>query len=128
MRNHFEDGPDDYDVEVDRSRGFSVRSGRIILLGDGTEILTNHDDEEMFDHVEEDRDITNQTQHESPDATRSEREGTPGPQSQGNGAAAAATTTAPEVSSEGITESPASANATETSEDPSSVPEKSSST
>lgn len=127
MRNHFEDGPDDYDVDEDRSRGYGVRAGRIILLGDGTEILTNHDDDdddEMFDHADDDQDIVHQTQHGSPDATRSEREGTPGPQSQqGNGAGAAAVS---ETSPERITESPAPANAVETSTDPSSAPQKSS--
>lgn len=34
--------------------------GRIILLGDGTEVLTDSDDTEMFDHSEEDKDLASQ--------------------------------------------------------------------
>jgi len=63
-------------MEVDRTRGYSVRSGRIILLGDGTEVIPDQN-EELFDQTEEDQDLTNQVQHET--ATR-DREATPGPQ------------------------------------------------
>lgn len=63
---------------MERSRGFSVRSGRIILLGDGTEVITDQNDEELFDQTEEDEDLTNQVQHES--GTRNDRQATPGPQ------------------------------------------------
>lgn len=65
---------------MERSRGFSVRSGRIILLGDGTEVITDQNDEELFDQTEEDEDedLTNQVQHES--STRNDRQATPGPQ------------------------------------------------
>ncbi|KAF9887475.1 Protein phosphatase 2C 2 [Aspergillus nanangensis] len=80
IRNQFEENPDDYDMDNDRARGFSVRSGRIILLGDGTELVPEHHDEELFDQTEEDRDLTSQVQRNSPDSTRKEREGTPGPQ------------------------------------------------
>lgn len=69
-----------------RSRGFGGRSGRIILLGDGTEILTDSDDTEMFDHDEEDKDLEsqvskgrNQAQGDK-DGVRGEREETPGPE------------------------------------------------
>jgi protein phosphatase 2C family protein 2/3 len=41
--------------------------GRIILLGDGSEVLTDSDDTEMFDHSEEDKDLESQV-HKS-DAT-----------------------------------------------------------
>ncbi|THC89778.1 hypothetical protein EYZ11_010772 [Aspergillus tanneri] len=81
IRNQFEENPDDYEVDNDRARGFSVRSGRIILLGDGTELIPEQNDEELFDQTEEDRDLPRQAQHESPDSARKEREGTPGPQS-----------------------------------------------
>ncbi|RHZ66242.1 PP2C family serine/threonine-protein phosphatase [Aspergillus thermomutatus] len=82
IRNQFEETPDNYDLENDRSRGFSVRSGRIILLGDGTELIPEQNDEELFDQKEENRDVTNHLQHESPDSSaRGDREGTPGPQS-----------------------------------------------
>jgi len=40
--------------------GGNQRGGRIILLGDGTEVLTDSDDTEMFDHSEEDRDLASQ--------------------------------------------------------------------
>jgi protein phosphatase 2C family protein 2/3 len=36
--------------------------GRIILLGDGSEVLTDSDDTEMFDHSEEDKDLESQVQ------------------------------------------------------------------
>lgn len=42
-------------------KGFgSNQRGRIILLGDGTEVLTDSDDTEMFDHSEEDQDLASQ--------------------------------------------------------------------
>ena len=63
---------------MERSRGFNVRPGRIILLGDGTEVVTDQNDEELFDQTEEDQDLTNQLQHEP--AARNERQATPGPQ------------------------------------------------
>lgn len=83
MRQNFEDSGDDYDLDLDqRNRGVGGRSGRIILLGDGTEVLTDSDETEMFDHEEEDKDLASQVtkgqtkvEHES----RSGREETPGP-------------------------------------------------
>lgn len=63
---------------MERSRGFSVRSGRIILLGDGTEVIPDQNEEELFDQTEEDQDLANQVQHES--GARNERQATPGPQ------------------------------------------------
>ncbi|KAJ6016741.1 Protein phosphatase 2C [Penicillium sp. IBT 35674x] len=79
IRNQFEDQPDDYDLEMERSRAFSVRSagGRIILLGDGTEVIPDQNDEELFDQTE-DHDLVNQV-HPT-DSTRNDREATPGPQ------------------------------------------------
>lgn len=62
------------------------RSGRIILLGDGREILTDSDDTEMFDHDEEDKDLDSQVMknhaQSDDDHGRNEREETPGPQPQ----------------------------------------------
>lgn len=84
IRNQFEEAPDDYDLEMERSRGFSVRSGRIILLGDGTEIIPDQNEEELFDQTEEDQDLANQVQQEPADATRNQREDTPGPQVTGS--------------------------------------------
>ncbi|KAH1345370.1 hypothetical protein KXV68_006480 [Aspergillus fumigatus] len=107
IRNQFEETPDNYDSENDRSRGFSVRSGRIILLGDGTELIPEQNDEELFDQREENRDVTNHLQHESPDSSaRGDREGTPGPQSKNE-----TTSKAEETSTAAnLSESPSSAN------------------
>ncbi|KAF4268547.1 hypothetical protein CNMCM8689_007501 [Aspergillus fumigatus] len=107
IRNQFEETPDNYDLENDRSRGFSVRSGRIILLGDGTELIPEQNDEELFDQREENRDVTNHLQHESPDSSaRGDREGTPGPQSKNE-----TTSKAEETSTAAnLSESPSSAN------------------
>lgn len=89
VRHHFEDSGDDYELYSDpRARGIGGRSGRIILLGDGTEVLTDSDDTEMFDHDEEDKDLESQANHgrsvlrEDREGVRSEREETPGPQPQ----------------------------------------------
>ena len=61
MRHQFEDGGDDYERDLDqRTRGIGGRSGRIILLGDGTEVLTDSDETEMFDHDAEDKDLQSQ--------------------------------------------------------------------
>ena len=86
MRHQFDhDSPDDYELDMDQRRGGGFgRSGRIILLGDGTEVLTDSDDADMFDHHDEDKDTENQIKKGTPDTSdmdsaRSEREGTPGP-------------------------------------------------
>ena len=66
-------------MDVDsRTRDLGGRSGRIILLGDGTEVLTDSADSDMFDHDEEDKDLESQI-HKGQVHARSEREGTPGP-------------------------------------------------
>ncbi|KAJ5936934.1 Protein phosphatase 2C [Penicillium verhagenii] len=79
IRNQFEDQPDDYDLEMERSRAFSVRSagGRIILLGDGTEVIPDQNEEELFDQTE-DHDLANQVRPGN--STWNDREATPGPQ------------------------------------------------
>jgi len=60
-QRQYDDSGDDFDHGLDhRSRGSGGRSGRIILLGDGTEVLTESDDQEMFDHDEEDKDLESQ--------------------------------------------------------------------
>ena len=77
-----EDSGDDYDMDMDhRTRPLGGRSGRIILLGDGTEVLTDSADTEMFDHDEEDKDLGSQVDKSEGGVgeSRSEREGTPGP-------------------------------------------------
>jgi protein phosphatase 2C family protein 2/3 len=83
VRHQFDESSDDYDLDLDhRTRNFGGRSGRIILLGDGTEVLTDSDDTEMFDRVEEDKDLESQVRKgpaSEDDMARGEREGTPGP-------------------------------------------------
>lgn len=85
-RRHFEDSGDDYDLDQDqRTPGMGGRSGRIILLGDGTEVLTDSDETEMFDHEEEDKDLDSQVakgQSTTKDEDRGAREETPGPEAQ----------------------------------------------
>lgn len=81
IRNQFEDNPDDYDLEMERSRAFSTRSGRIILLGDGTEVIPDQNEEELFDQTE-DHPV------QPTDSTRNSREDTPGPQGKQEGTSA----------------------------------------
>ena len=103
VRHNFEDSGDDYDLDLDqRTRGMGGRSGRIILLGDGTEVLTGNDDMEMFDHEEEDKDLDSQVpkgQDNTTDDNRGAREETPGPE-------APITTTKPEQSPESTKRNP----------------------
>ena len=84
VRHNFEDSGDEYDLDLDqRTRGVGSRSGRIILLGDGTESLIESDDTEMFDHEEEDKDLESQVtkgQGTTNDEDRGVREETPGPE------------------------------------------------
>jgi hypothetical protein len=74
-----QDSPDEYELDLDqRARGGFGRSGRIILLGDGTEVLTDLDDTDVFDHSEEEKDAEDQIKKGTPDTTdvesaRSER-------------------------------------------------------
>lgn len=104
-RHHsFDDSPDDYDMDMDQRTRMLGRggSGRVILLGDGTEIMTGpheHDDDgdvDMEDRGEaeelEDKDLEEQVKKGQADAKqeagketngpveeRSTREETPGP-------------------------------------------------
>ncbi len=70
-----------------RTSGIGGRSGRIILLGDGTEVLTDSDETEMFDHGEEDKDFESHISMggiQTNDEARATREETPGPELQGS--------------------------------------------
>jgi|TARA_R110002003_G_scaffold52_6_gene4377 protein phosphatase 2C family protein 2/3 len=67
-----------------RFRPNSGLGGRIILLGDGTEISTDAPDSDMFDHEDEDKDLDSQVDKYTKDASNGstrDRQGTPGPQS-----------------------------------------------
>ncbi|KAL8645010.1 MAG: hypothetical protein Q9210_006953 [Variospora velana] len=87
-RSRSEESGDDYDLDLDKhDSGFGGRSGRIILLGNGTEVVTDSDEQEPFDHEDDDRDLENQvSKHDSSashDTTnRNQREDTPGPSTQ----------------------------------------------
>ncbi|MCJ1475316.1 Protein phosphatase 2C 2 [Lambiella insularis] len=89
VRRPYDDTDDDFDHgSGQRTQGVGGRSGRIILLGDGTEVLTDSDEQEMFDHDEEDKDLEShvgkgQPQlHEGKAASRGNREATPEPESE----------------------------------------------
>ena len=61
VHHNFDDSDSGYDVDMDQKKPFGANQrGRIILLGDGTEVLTDSDDTEMFDHSEEDKDLASQ--------------------------------------------------------------------
>ncbi|KAI4095479.1 MAG: hypothetical protein Q9206_006530 [Seirophora lacunosa] len=87
-RNGPDESGDDYDLDLDKQGGgFAGRSGRIILLGNGTEVVTDSDEQEAFDHEDDDLDLENQvSKHDASASTdiadRNQREDTPGPPSQ----------------------------------------------
>jgi protein phosphatase 2C family protein 2/3 len=58
------DSPDEYDMDMEgRSRMVSGHGGRVILLGDGTEIMTDsgENDTDMFDQSDdEEKDLASQ--------------------------------------------------------------------
>jgi protein phosphatase PTC2/3 len=56
VHHSFEDSDSGYD-NMDMEQQAKPNRGRIILLGDGSEILTDSDDTEMFDHSAEDKDL-----------------------------------------------------------------------
>ncbi|KAK4463466.1 phosphatase 2C-domain-containing protein [Cladorrhinum samala] len=67
VHHNFDDSDREYDAEESkggagggRSFGIGGYKGRIIFLGDGTEVLTDSDDTEMFDNSEEDKDLASQ--------------------------------------------------------------------
>ncbi|KAF1928520.1 PP2C-domain-containing protein [Didymella exigua CBS 183.55] len=76
--NHhrIDDSPDEHDMDDHQFRP-SGTGGRIILLGDGTEIETGGADNEMFDNDDEEKDLDSQVSKSS--KTDTNREGTPGP-------------------------------------------------
>jgi protein phosphatase 2C family protein 2/3 len=66
-----------------RFRPNNGNGGRIILLGDGTEVSTEGGDGEMFDNEDEDKDLDSQVNkynQAANETSRNDREGTPGPQ------------------------------------------------
>src|SRR4051812_4469797 len=95
VHHRIDDSPDDIDMDLDhRFRPNSGLGGRIILLGDGTEISTEAADSEMFDHDDEDKDLDSQVSKFPSEGSaagsngkaeiRNAREETPGPTPQVN--------------------------------------------
>ncbi|KAF2740622.1 protein phosphatase-like protein 2c [Polyplosphaeria fusca] len=88
VHHRIDDSPDDIDMDLDqRFRPNSGLGGRIILLGDGTEITTEAPDSDMFDHDDEDKDLDAQVDkfqseqaNDSAEKARAAREETPGPE------------------------------------------------
>ena len=88
IHHRYDDSPEDFDMEMmaqdHRARSFGNLSGRIILLGDGTEIDPNGPDADMFDHEDEDGDLEHQVNRveevDDDGEERRQREGTPGPE------------------------------------------------
>lgn len=65
VHHNFDDNGSGYANDDDsdskgKSFGIGGYKGRIIFLGDGTEVLTDSDDTEMFDNAEEDKDLASQ--------------------------------------------------------------------
>ncbi|KAI0144169.1 PP2C-domain-containing protein [Hypoxylon sp. NC0597] len=68
VHHNFDDSDSGYDVDMEnKSKTFGIGGykGRIIFLGDGTEVLTDSDDTEMFDNSEEDKDLASQVSKNS---------------------------------------------------------------
>ncbi|KAI0152765.1 phosphatase 2C-like domain-containing protein [Xylariaceae sp. FL1272] len=69
VHHNYDDSDSGYDVDSTenktRSFGIGGYKGRIIFLGDGTEVLTDSDDTEMFDNSEEDKDLASQVSKNS---------------------------------------------------------------
>jgi len=61
VHHRIDDSPDDIDMDLDsRFRPSNGPGGRIILLGDGTEVSTSEHDGELFDQEDEDNDLDSQ--------------------------------------------------------------------
>ncbi|KAI0134733.1 protein phosphatase 2C [Xylariales sp. AK1849] len=68
VHHNFDDSDSGYDMDMEnKSKPFGIGGykGRIIFLGDGTEVLTDSDDTEMFDNAEEDKDLASQVSKQS---------------------------------------------------------------
>ncbi|RDI82335.1 hypothetical protein Vi05172_g7620 [Venturia inaequalis] len=87
--HRYDDSPEDLDMDMmdHKARSFG-HPGRIILLGDGTELTSSEADSDMFDHDDEDNDLAEQIRKGAHDddadeldasELRRQREGTPAP-------------------------------------------------
>jgi protein phosphatase PTC2/3 len=94
VHHNFDDSDREYDAEDKQGKPFGIGGykGRIIFLGDGTEVLTDSDDTEMFDNAEEDKDLASQVAKNDTAATSSEDKKDDAKKDEGEGKAAAAET------------------------------------
>ncbi|CRK26805.1 hypothetical protein BN1708_000614 [Verticillium longisporum] len=80
VHHNFDDSEGEYEVDQEqkggKNFGISGYKGRIIFLGDGTEVLTDSDDTEMFDNAEEDKDLESQVSKGSSAASSKDGEAT----------------------------------------------------
>ena len=77
MHHNFDDSDSGYDMDMDARA--KANRGRIILLGDVSEVLTDSDDTEMFDHSEEDKDLDSQVhKNETAQGEVEKKESAPG--------------------------------------------------
>lgn len=63
VHHNYEDSDSGYELDGENKGkpfGTGGYRGRIIFLGDGTEVLTDSDDTEMFDNADEDKDLESQ--------------------------------------------------------------------
>lgn len=77
VHHNFDDNSSGYDNDNDsKSKNFGVGGykGRVIFLGDGTEVLTDGDDAEMFDISEEDKDLASQVSKASSSGTSNDND------------------------------------------------------
>lgn len=80
VHHNYEDSDSGYEVDGDnkgKSFGVGGYKGRIIFLGDGTEVLTDSDDTEMFDNADEDKDLESQVSKTSTTSTSESSKDTP---------------------------------------------------
>ncbi|KAF1849771.1 protein phosphatase-like protein 2c [Cucurbitaria berberidis CBS 394.84] len=90
VHHRIDDSPDDIDMDLDhRFRPNSGLGGRVILLGDGTEISSDAHEADMFDNADEDKDLESQVNKynkeaqvtESPSSVQTEKSDAPEPAS-----------------------------------------------
>ena len=95
VHHNYEDSDSGYEMDAEnKGKGFGVGGyrGRIIFLGDGTEVLTDSDDTEMFDNADEDKDLESQVSQHSPSTEKDDASST-------KATAPAATETKPDLES-----------------------------
>lgn len=81
VHHNYEDSDSGYEMDGEnRGKSFGVGGsrGRIILLKDGTEVLTGSDDTEMFDNADEDKDLESQVSKNTTSTESNETQKTDG--------------------------------------------------